>query len=40
MKSDNLAKLDTFNAWIKRKGAVTEAQGRYIDALTHSGLDR
>jgi CHAT domain-containing protein len=36
MQSDHGAITDTFNAWLQWKGAVMEAQGRYIDALTHS----
>jgi CHAT domain-containing protein len=36
LQNDSLAVKDTFDAWIKWKGAVMEAQGRYIDAVTYS----
>ena len=36
MAADPSAVEDTFNAWIRWKGSVLEAQGRYIDALTAS----
>ncbi len=34
--SDRSAVADTFDVWLKWKGAVMEAQGRYMDALYHS----
>lgn len=36
MKDNRVAVIDTFNAWLKWKGAVMEAHGRYIDALFYS----
>ncbi len=36
MKSDNRAVQDTFKAWLRWKGTVMEAQGRYIGAITYS----
>ena len=35
--NDQAAVTDTFNAWLRWKGSVIEAQGRYMDALTVSG---
>ncbi|MCL4456874.1 MAG: CHAT domain-containing protein [Nitrospirae bacterium] len=37
MQSSPQAITDTFNAWLKWKGAVAEAQGRYMDAAMQSG---
>jgi CHAT domain-containing protein len=37
MQTSDRAIRDTFDAWLRWKGSVTEAQGRYIDALTQSG---
>ncbi len=36
LSMNDQATIDTFNIWIKWKGAVLEAQGRYMDALMHS----
>ena len=36
MKGNNLAVAETFDSWLKWKGAVMETQGRYIDAVTRS----
>ena len=36
MQSDPSVVNDAFNAWIRWKGAVVEAQGRYLDAVTYS----
>ena len=36
LSNDNLVIEQTFDAWLRWKGAVMEAQGRYIDALTYS----
>jgi len=36
MKTYDPAVVETFDAWLKWKGGVMEAQGRYIDALTYS----
>ncbi len=36
MQKDNQAIVKSFEAWLKWKGVVTEAQGRYIDALSYS----
>ncbi len=36
MEEDNTAITDTLNAWLRWKGAVIEAQGRYMDALYQS----
>jgi CHAT domain-containing protein len=36
MQTNDRSVMDTFDAWIRWKGAVMEAQGRYIDAVTHS----
>ncbi|OGW24146.1 MAG: hypothetical protein A2X55_04245 [Nitrospirae bacterium GWB2_47_37] len=37
MQSSSQSIADTFNAWLKWKGAVAEAQGRYMDAAMQSG---
>jgi len=37
MQSSSQSITDTFNAWLKWKGAVAEAQGRYMDAAMQSG---
>jgi tetratricopeptide (TPR) repeat protein len=37
MQSNASAVTDTFNVWIRWKGAVLEAQGRYMDAMMYSG---
>jgi tetratricopeptide (TPR) repeat protein len=37
MQSNATAVTDTFNVWIRWKGAVLEAQGRYMDAMMYSG---
>ena len=37
MQASPQAITDTFNAWLKWKGAVAEAQGRYMDAAMQSG---
>jgi CHAT domain-containing protein/Tfp pilus assembly protein PilF len=36
LRDDNLVLGQTFNTWLRWKGAVMEAQGRYIDAITYS----
>jgi len=36
MQTNDCSVIDTFDAWLRWKGAVMEAQGRYIDAVTHS----
>ncbi len=36
MQAEAYAVTDTFNAWLSWKGAVMEAQGRYMEALYHS----
>jgi len=36
MLTNNLAKCETLDAWIRWKGIVAETQGRYIDAIKHS----
>jgi CHAT domain-containing protein/Flp pilus assembly protein TadD len=36
LRNDNLLLGQTFNTWLRWKGAVLEAQGRYIDAVTYS----
>ena len=36
MKEHTEAVSDTLNTWLRWKGAVMEAQGRYIDAVTYS----
>jgi len=35
-RSTGTAVTDTFNAWLRWKGSVIEAQGRYLDALSSS----
>ena len=37
MQSSSQSITDAFNAWLKWKGAVAEAQGRYMDAAMQSG---
>ena len=37
MQSSSQSITDTFNSWLKWKGAVAEAQGRYMDAAMQSG---
>jgi CHAT domain-containing protein/Tfp pilus assembly protein PilF len=36
LENDNQAISQTFDAWLRSKGSVMEAQGRYIDAVTQS----
>jgi CHAT domain-containing protein len=36
MGSNTSAIIDTFNVWMRWKGAVLEAQGRYMDAVMYS----
>jgi CHAT domain-containing protein/Flp pilus assembly protein TadD len=36
LRDDQAAVIDTFNTWLRWKGSVIEAQGRYLDALTTS----
>ncbi len=36
LQTNQHAVTNTFDAWLRWKGAVMEAQGRYIDAFTHS----
>jgi len=38
MQSDDAAVTDTFNTWIKWKGAVMETQGRYLDAVLYADV--
>ena len=36
LQTDNTAVTDVLNSWLRWKGAVAEAQGRYMDALSYS----
>jgi len=36
MQTKNKAVRDTFDVWLRWKGAVMEAQGGYLDAISHS----
>ncbi|MBM4271677.1 MAG: tetratricopeptide repeat protein [Deltaproteobacteria bacterium] len=38
MKYDDAAITDAFNMWVRWKGAVTETQGRYLDAVLYSSF--